>query len=173
MGDESIWKKEISFGRKRKEDAPAESNPAEESTSVWKKELSFGRKKKQEETPAPEPEVVAEVPEEAPASEETWTRAVSFGRKVQPEPLAQEPVAEEPVAAPDDAAEEAPVAAPESDADRGAAELAVEVPTPAEPVWTKEVSFSRPHAPTTDPESIAAIPEPASGVHAPVTADEL
>jgi type IV pilus assembly protein PilM len=52
----------------------------------------------------------------------------------------------------------------------------VEAPTEAEPVWTKEVSFSRAPAhpePALEPEPVAAIPEPAPGVHAPVTADEL
>jgi type IV pilus assembly protein PilM len=163
MADESIWKKEISFGRKRKDQAPeAESATADESTSVWKKEISFGRKKKQEETPTPEPEVVAEVPEETAASEETWTRAVSFGRTSQPEPVADEPAAEEPVA-------EQPVAEqPAEEAPRAAEE---------EQVWTKEVSFGRTApalSPTPEAEPAPApVPVPAAGVHAPVTADEL
>jgi type IV pilus assembly protein PilM len=47
---DSIWKKEISFGKKAKEPkepkAPkAEKEPKSESTSFWKKEISFGRKK--------------------------------------------------------------------------------------------------------------------------------
>ena len=56
--DQSIWKKEISFGRKRKEPAPepeatdAAEATTDEPTSIWKKELSFGKKKA-----APEPVV--------------------------------------------------------------------------------------------------------------------
>ena len=122
MADESIWKKEISFGRKRKEEAPAsdaEATPgSDEPTSMWKKEISFGRKKKPAETPESEAEVAAEALDEEPESEQTWTRAVSFGRKAHPEtePVVEEPVAEEPVA---------------------------REPVAREPAWTKEVSFSR------------------------------
>jgi type IV pilus assembly protein PilM len=112
VDDQSIWKKEISFGRKRKESQPepdetkADSSP-DEPTSIWKKEISFGRKKKQA-----DPEAVAAAsadpsgdvqesepgpgPEEPAPEEQVWTRAVSFGRKAmaqsEPEP---EPVAEE------------------------------------------------------------------------------
>src|SRR5947207_2208947 len=219
MADESIWKKEISFGRKRKEGAPAESERTEEQASVWKKEISFGRKKRQQ-----EPEVVAEVSEEPEPSEETWTRAVSFGRKAPSEqsaPLAEEPteviaaepepvtliaetpapVVELPVAdtQPETVAVsgtvEAPVASEAaavepvlteshesgavsgSDPEPSPEQPIVEAPTPAEPVWTKEASFSRAPAPTpepnAEPEPVAAIPEPAPGGHAPVTADEL
>jgi type IV pilus assembly protein PilM len=192
MADESIWKKEISFGRKRKEeDAPAPaadpSPPSDETTSVWKKEISFGRKKKHDE-PAAAPEPVAEaevVPEEvveAPEpSEQTWTRAVSFGRKAAPaeEPAAEEPVVEEPVV------EEPVVEAPVAEAPVVVEPLAVEPvaeapsaeePVAAEPVWTKEVSFSRAPEPVAAEPVAAApveIPAAAPGVHAPVTADEL
>jgi type IV pilus assembly protein PilM len=259
MGDESIWKKEISFGRKRKTDAPTESaEHAEEPTSVWKKEISFGRKKRQQQQQVePEPEVVAEVSEEPEPPEETWTRAVSFGRKAQPEdpgavgeaPAAETPapVVELPVAQAgtesheSDAVEqgepepseetwtravsfgrkvqpEEPAAVSEEPAAETRAPLvelpvaqarteshesdAVETPTGAEPVWTREVSFSAAPAqaepaPATEepkesheagavsgsdpepaperaaPETVPAVPEPAPGVHAPVTADEL
>jgi type IV pilus assembly protein PilM len=200
MGDESIWKKEISFGRKRKTDAPAESaEQAEESTSVWKKEISFGRKNKQQQQQQvePEPEVVAEVSEEPEPSEETWTRAVSFGRKAEPEDpaaVSEEPAADTPAPVVELPVAEARTESHESDA--------VEAPTEAEPVWTREVSFSAAPAqaepapaieePTESheagavsgsdpepaperaaPETVPAIAEPAPGVHAPVTADEL
>jgi type IV pilus assembly protein PilM len=124
MADESIWKKEISFGRKRKEDAPAETEQeqtGDEPTSVWKKEISFGRKKKKDEAEvAPEP-----VPEEPAAEEETatWTRAVTFGRKSEPtEPVAEAPVVEEPAPV-----VELPVAAAEPEPESPA-------PEPTEPV---------------------------------------
>jgi type IV pilus assembly protein PilM len=259
VGDESIWKKEISFGRKRKDEA---AEPKSESESIWKKEISFGRKKKAEE-PTTDPEAVGEVVEEPAASEETWTRAVSFGRKSQTEPVprasAEEP---EPVveAAPDDpgaeshdlgagsgsdpvtiseqsttpvetwtravsfgrtsdpepvADEATPVvedAQPEPVVDEPAPivelpvaavepepvavepvavvepEAEVAQPTAEEPTWTKEVSFSRApeQAEVTEPEPAPAqpqpepvavepvpVPESAPGVHAPVTAEEL
>ena len=56
---DSIWKKEISFGRKSKQPkeetaAPEAPEPKAQSESLWKKEISFGRKpKKQEEPVAP------------------------------------------------------------------------------------------------------------------------
>src|ERR671936_799362 len=99
MADEqSIWKKEISFGRKRKQPEPeVEANaaapdvPADgETTSMWKKEISFGRKKKSEPEPvAQEPvaeEPVGEDVEESAAAgepaieEQVWKREVSFSR---------------------------------------------------------------------------------------------
>ena len=101
VDEQSIWKKEISFGRKRKNSQPepeettAESSPSEP-TSIWKKEISFGKKKKHAEASNPvedESEVVADGsgevqrsdpepgPEETGADEQVWTRAVSFGRK--------------------------------------------------------------------------------------------
>ena len=158
MADDSIWKKEISFGRKRKEEAPeteseARTEQSDEPTSLWKKEISFGRKKKQEETPVPEPEREPEVVVEEPASEETWTRAVSFGRKAQPEPVVEEvaPVVELPVA--EEAVAEDPV---------------VEEAEPAsEETWTRAVSFGR----KAQPEPVVEEPvaeEPVTEEVAPV-----
>jgi type IV pilus assembly protein PilM len=129
--DQSIWKKEISFGRKRKEPASG-SEPettdagdaaTDEPTSIWKKELSFGKKKKA--PPEPEPEVeapVAEGPvvEQPVAEEQVWSKEVSFSRVE--EPPVEAPVVEEPVA------EEQPLA--------------------DEQVWTRAVSFS----PAPEPE---------------------
>ena len=123
MGDQSVWKKEISFRRKPKDpkaspeesaerSTPDESTP-EEPTSIWKKELSFGRKRKEAAAPEPiaeEPQPVAEavshiltpdpepVPTEIPEEEQVWTKEVSFSRKIEHEPVAEGPVAEEPVA---------------------------------------------------------------------------
>src|SRR5512133_2720719 len=94
MADESIWKKEISFGRKRKEEGE-KSEPEQtdsEATSIWKKEINFGRKKKSAE---PEPVVEEPVAEDPAPQEETWTRAVSFGGKAEPEPVAEEPAPQE------------------------------------------------------------------------------
>jgi type IV pilus assembly protein PilM len=185
VDEQSIWKKEISFGRKRKEpkpepeqtDSAAAEAASEESKSIWKKEISFGRKKK--DAPA-EPEVVADasgpdqgtdpetLPAEPPHDESMWKRAVSFSPSVEPdEPAVEEPVVEEPVA------EQEPVAAvlevvadassdvPGSDPETGPAEAG-----PDESGWTKAVSFSRavePAEPVTEEpvaeEPVAAVPE--------------
>lgn len=201
MDEQSIWKKEISFGRKRKEQ-PAEPESADvvaepssdESTSMWKKEISFGRKKKA----APEQE-----------------------------PIVEEPVADTVVALPLASAEPDPAPVTSelvqgSDAETGPAEA-----RPEETVWKKEVSFNRavpmeaaveePGAADADPDAVAAeepelalaaeavepepvgseaptetwsakpapapaaevpahvvpVPPPAPGIHAPVTAQEL
>jgi type IV pilus assembly protein PilM len=159
MADESIWKKEISFGRKRKEEGE-KSEPEQtdgEATSVWKKEISFGRKK----NAAPDPVVEEPAAEEPEPQEETWTRAVSFGRKTQP--LAEEPVAEEPVA-------EVPAV------DEPVVEEPQPAPAPQEETWTRAVSFGR----RTEPEAEAAtddsspvqgtVPEP--GPEEPVAVEE-
>ncbi|MFL5949973.1 MAG: type IV pilus assembly protein PilM [Gaiellaceae bacterium] len=271
MGDESIWKKEISFGRKRE---PKEEK-ADETASVWKKEISFGRKKKSapepvaeepvvdepgveaEEEPAqtwtravsfgrkpapvdsgPAPGTVPETRPEEPVAEdaavaseeptETWTRAVSFGRKPDAEPEAvdsepaegtvpetrlEEPVAEEaavaseaepvtvdsgpaagtaPETGPEETAEtwtravsfgrkpdaepeavdsgHAEGTVPETGPDQPAAEESAAPADDATETWTRAVSFGR--SPDAEPEAVA-IPAPAPGVHAPVTAEEL
>jgi type IV pilus assembly protein PilM len=137
VDEQSIWKKEISFGRKRKEPKPepeqteAAETTSEEPTSIWKKEISFGRKKKRDAPPPVVEEPVAVEPEESETglAEPMWKRAVSFAPSVQPE----QPVAEEPVAEVEEEAE--PVA---TEAEPVAAEA-----SPDETVWTKEVSFSR------------------------------
>ncbi|MDQ2967080.1 MAG: type IV pilus assembly protein PilM [Actinomycetota bacterium] len=95
MDDQSLWKKELSFGRKPKEQKDADDVSAtdEKPASVWKKELSLKRKAKADadaETPAEEAAV------EAPVAE----------KPVVDEPVAEEPVVEEPVAAEPKAAEE-------------------------------------------------------------------
>ena len=129
MADEqSIWKKEISFGRKRKDPEPeateaGDAQSGAEPTSIWKKELSFGRKKNAAPAPEPAPEDVqapaAEAApvidnqgpaqgsdletgsEEAAAEEPMWTRAVSFSPSPAPEEsTAAEPVVDENVVVP-------------------------------------------------------------------------
>jgi type IV pilus assembly protein PilM len=224
MADESIWKKEISFGRKRKEEGE-KSEPEQtdgEATSVWKKEISFGRKKKA----APEPvveEPAAEPSAEEPApQEETWTRAVSFGRKTEPDseptepvaevPAVEEPVAEEPEPAPQEETWTRAVSfgrKPEPEPEPQPEEPVAVEPAPQEETWTRTVSFGRktepeaeaatddsspvqgtvpdagPAEPVVDEPAVAEAPtetwsakpapppEPAPGVHAPVTAAEL
>jgi type IV pilus assembly protein PilM len=135
VDEQSIWKKEISFGRKKK--AAAESTnadaPAEKPASIWKKEISFGRKKKAAEPVEPVEGAEPEAEESAP-DEQVWTRAVSFGRKS----AEAEPILEA-------VADESEVVADAS----GDVQVPDTEPGPAEPVaeeeqaWTKAVSFSR------------------------------
>ena len=150
MGDESIWKKEISFRRRPKEQKEAEvesveATDGEKPSSIWKKEISLKRKPKEKtaehdegEKPssiwkkelslkrkaaAEEPADVVEEPE-TPVIE----RVVSFTRDVQRRPGSEPAVAEELVA-------EEPVA--EEHVEGTGTE-----PDPEETDWKKEVSFS-------------------------------
>jgi type IV pilus assembly protein PilM len=199
MADEqSIWKKEISFGRKRKDQDPGpevteagDAPTGGEPTSIWKKELSLGRKKKPAAAAEPATDAEAPVqgsdpqtgPEEPAADEPMWTRAVSFS----PSPGAEEGATEEPatdvnvVELPVVAAEPETVTAAEapvegSDPQAGSAEPAAEGP-----MWTREVSLSaNPSSeqpareePTADenvvePAVVAAEPEPVIAAEAPV-----
>jgi type IV pilus assembly protein PilM len=132
---ESIWKKDISFGRKKTPKETVESTEAVEqapesaSTSVWKKKLSFGRKKGPKQPPA-----------EAPAKVEgdstsVWKKEISFGRKTSPN--AAEPVAVEEtavVAEPAHAPEPVPAPQPEPELGLGAVPEAIaKVLAPVEP----------------------------------------
>jgi type IV pilus assembly protein PilM len=130
MDDQSLWKKELSFGRKPEDEKGGDESPPtdEKPTSVWKKELSLKREPKADavegdaaanatvDEPIVEETVVAEPAEAEPAPEqdEVWTKEVSFSRTPEAEPdTAPEPtVAEEPV-------------------------------SPEDETWKKEVSFSR------------------------------
>jgi type IV pilus assembly protein PilM len=136
MGDESIWKKEISFGRKRKEPEQADERSRDEPTSVWKKEISLGRKKKADAEPdaiAEEPTVDEPVADEEPA----WTRAISFGRKAEPEPAA---------AVPEEGTWTRAVSfgrKAESEPEHVVEEPLAEEPAVEEATWTRAVSFGR------------------------------
>jgi type IV pilus assembly protein PilM len=89
MGDEPIWRKEVSFGREPEPDAESETRPAEDSTpdplsiepapeskeTLWKREISF------EKTPAEEDAPAADSGSVEPAAEpkETlWKREISL-----------------------------------------------------------------------------------------------
>jgi type IV pilus assembly protein PilM len=162
MDDQSLWKKELSFGRKPKAQKDADDSPetGEKPTSMWKKELSFKRKPKAEaveveaveDTPAgvpaveesvvdePAEEPVVELPvADEPAADEpevaeqaVWKKEISFDRKAAQD---QTGVEAEPVVV--EAAADETADAPEQDP-IPAAEAA-----PDEAVWKKEVSFSR------------------------------
>lgn len=90
---DSIWKKEISFGRKAKQPKDEAAAPAPEeqakpkSESVWKKEISFGRKPKNE----PEAPVAAEHAPEPPVSSVT-ERIAAYVPEPQPAVPAEEPL---------------------------------------------------------------------------------
>ena len=156
MDDQSLWKKELSFGRKSKGKKDGDDSPAsdEKPTSLWKKELSFKRKPKAEavevdvaeDTPVSEEPVVEELPAaepevtEEPARENEVSfsqRISSYGRSVQADPV----VADEAVP-------------PEDLSDAGPEPAAEE-----EEVWKKEVSFSRkPEAEPVAEEPVAEEP---------------
>jgi len=159
VDEQSIWKKEISFGRKRKEPKPkaeqteTAETTAEEPTSMWKKEISFGRRKKGAPEPvvdepvAAQPEAVAEPSNEPAHDESMWKRAVSF-----------------PVVEP-----EQPVVADASDHVQGTVpEPGPVEASPEETVWTKEVSFSR----GTEPEAVAKVEEEPVADEEPVAEEQ-
>jgi type IV pilus assembly protein PilM len=129
MDDQSLWKKELSFGRKPKEQTDADESPATDAdakpTSPFKKELSFKRKDVVDDVdvvapaPANGPEVEEpDATEPAAVQESVWKKEVSFSRKASHE---EEVVEAEP-------------AGVEATTDEASSE---------KPVWTKEVSFSR------------------------------
>jgi type IV pilus assembly protein PilM len=132
---ESIWKKEMSFKKKPKDQSDDKVVEAEgaASTSLWKKELSLKRKPKADApveveavadepaaVPDPEPPAVelpaVELPvAEAPAEQLTWKKEVSFNRTTNDDAVAADPVVDE----------------------------QPELPVRDEAEWKKEVSFSR------------------------------
>jgi type IV pilus assembly protein PilM len=132
---ESIWKKEMSFKKKPKDESDDHKVEPETgaSTSLWKKELSLKRKPKadmpaevepvaDEPVVAPDPEPLAvELPAaelpvaETPVEELPWKEEASFSRAETDDALAADPVLDE----------------------------QLEVPAPEENEWKKEVSFSR------------------------------
>ncbi|HXM77411.1 MAG TPA: hypothetical protein VN971_11585, partial [Thermoanaerobaculia bacterium] len=151
MDDRSLWKKELSLGRRPKEQENADDSAAtdEKPTSMWKKELSLKREPKAEsvegdaeaeaEVPADDPVVekpAAEDPvagERDVAEETVWKKEVSFGLNASEQDTPEET---EPVVA---------------EATSSSGELPDSNPEPAveEKVWKKEVSFSR--KPSADP----------------------
>jgi type IV pilus assembly protein PilM len=158
MDDQSLWKKELSFGGKPKDQTDGDDSnaPDEQPTSMWKKELSFKREPKAD---AVEADVAAELANDEPIVQE---------------PVAEEPFVEEPVAAEPEVAEESvwkreiSFGARASSQDRPAetepviteatvAPEGVSEPDPEPEVWTKEVSFSR--APDVEPIAPQAVEE--------------
>jgi type IV pilus assembly protein PilM len=138
MDDRSLWKKELSFGRKPKQEKETDDSAAtdDKPTSMWKKELSFKRKQKADavegvtaDTPGAEEPVTEEPPAAEPRITEkpSFKTEVSFSQRISSygrSPEAEPAVADE-TAAPEDP----------SDSDPG--------PAAEEKAWKKEVSFSR------------------------------
>ena len=94
MDDQSLWKKELSFGRKSKGKKDGDDSPAsdEKPTSMWKKELSFKRKPKADvvegdvaaDTPVSEEPVSGELPAAEPevTEEPVGENEVSFSQRI-------------------------------------------------------------------------------------------
>jgi len=176
MDDQSLWKKELSFGRKPNDQTDDDGSTAsdEKPTSLWKKELSLQRQPKGEvegnvtpDTPVEE-SVVEEPVAEEPAVEEPAVEEPAVEEPAVEEPAVEEPAATEPEvpeetvwkkevsfaarASSDDQPVEAdPVVA---EATAAAADVPDTDPEPRQEseVWTKEVSFSR----TPEVEAVAA-----------------
>jgi type IV pilus assembly protein PilM len=156
--EQSIWKKEISFGRKKQQPDAAPEEPKAEETSVWKKEISFSRKSK---TPKAEPAAAEpKVP--------WYKKEISLGggksKAKEAERLAAEAAAA--VAAPEPApAPPAPVV-PEA----APAPVAPE-PVAVEPVVAEAVAPQQPvvaHEPVAPQQPVA--PEPVAAEAAPQVA---
>jgi type IV pilus assembly protein PilM len=185
-----MWKKEISFGRKKKSapepvvEEPVAVEPAVVETPVADTvvELPVASAEPASAPDTPEPVQGSDLepgPQEPSADETVWKREVSFGRAVTTEPVAEEPVAEEPVEAPEPqpapeptVVETEPVAVEEGVA---AAEAVEPEPAVSEaPTETWSAKPAPPAAPAADaPTHVVPIPPPAPGVHAPVTAEDL
>jgi type IV pilus assembly protein PilM len=159
VDDKSIWKKEISFGRKPKQD----QEPADAVEETAAAEPTADEPEAAIADPSP---VVGSDPETGP-EETVWKKEVSFGRRVQPEaaaeaatadetPVAEETVAQEPVA-------EVPVAA----------ERVMEEPVNPEPEPAVEVPRMVADLVAEAAPPIAPVVEIPAAVHPPVPAAEL
>ena len=146
MDEQSIWKKEISFGRKKAPKAPPE--PGEERTSIWKKEIGFKKKSKAEQTE--KPKTAAQSPAEPKQS--IWKKEISFGKKAKAEaPAAQPPVGD---SGPGEGVR----------GDREASPATTETPT--QPITVAPEAVAAPPAPVV-PEPASAEATPAPVVPAP------
>ncbi|TMK33675.1 MAG: type IV pilus assembly protein PilM [Actinobacteria bacterium] len=146
MDEQSIWKKEISFGRKKAPKAPPE--PGEERTSIWKKEIGFKKKSKAEQTE--KPKTAAQSPAEPKQS--IWKKEISFGKKAKAEaPAAQPPVGD---SGPGEGVR----------GDREASPATTETPT--QPITVAPEALAAPPAPVV-PEPASAEATPAPVVPAP------
>jgi type IV pilus assembly protein PilM len=143
---DSIWKKEISFSRKKPQPdaapeasaAPVEPAPAEPKQSFWKKEISFSHKDAAHQESAPPAEAAPAEPKQS-----IWKKDLSLGHKANE-------------AAPPPAAAPASVPQPKESLLRKeisfgrkakeAAPAPVEAsvsPEPKQSMWKKEITFSR------------------------------
>ena len=176
---DSIWKREISFGKKSKEpkEPKGPKEPKAESTSFWKKEISFGRKKQPVADDAPR-----ELKEEKPS---IWRREVGLpGKSKDEDQVARlvelvtrtvdptfapspEPAPAQPVTPPTEIAEAVVAAAPSADVPTPAPALAP-APAPAEIHPVEQLPVDEPVAP------LAAVPDlPVAPVEQPAEPEDL
>jgi type IV pilus assembly protein PilM len=173
MGD-SIWKKEISFGKKAKEPKPEAEAPQQQ--SFLKKEISFSRKPK-EPKPAAEPSqsfLKKEIsfgrkPKEpkAPAAESTsiWKKELSFGKgKAKQDELARLMESAAQAVDPSYEAAPAPATPPTAVAEAVVAAMPPAEPAPEAPVFAHHEPVAPPPAPVETPEA------PVFAHHEPVEA---
>jgi len=154
VGDESIWKKEISFRKKAKEQK-APPPPGEEPTSVWKKEISFGKKKDKKEDAAPE------AVRDEPKKQSIWKKEISFGKKKAEQ--VDETEGTEPAIEPASAADVVPAPPVSSEPPAPPVDLPPAVAAilaPATPVSVEPPVASPETAPEIAPFVEPAIPEP-------------
>ena len=154
----SIWKKELTFGRKPKPDSDLQ-------TSIWKKELSFGRK------PRPTDAPVDLGDDETAPLDLDGPAAVELVQAYLPDSVAAGPPVE---LVPDPIEQVFPVAVPDLESEP-ATPPAVQfvdllAPTLSEPVGPEPTAVAEAPAPT--PPARARIPE-AVVVHPPVPAAQL
>jgi type IV pilus assembly protein PilM len=158
----SIWKKEVTFGRKAKPDGEAKP-------SIWKKELSFGRKQQ------PTDESVDETPdivETSPQHEPDVPAAVELIQSYLPEPAATAaPVPAEPHVelVPDPVEQVFPAAVPDLEPEPAVQFLDLLAAPPSEPVAPEPLPVAVSPAPTAPaPPPVVETPVPPPSLPAPV-----
>jgi type IV pilus assembly protein PilM len=129
-GEQSIWRKEISFKRKPRAEEPEQ--PAEPPTSIWKKEITFRRKP------------------EAPRGDSIWTKDISLRRREARQAQIKQ-LAEQALQAIDADVEaepwlSTPQLPPEPDPEPAAAPVSVPAPAAAESARTPDAAPEKPAA---------------------------
>ena len=174
---DSVWKKEISFSRKKpQQDAapeasaePVETAPVEPKQSFWKKDLSLSHKAPQQDA-APEASMEPVVTAPADAKPSVWKKEISFGRK--PKEAAPPPPAAEPTSLPQprESVLRKEISFGRKAKEPAAAQVeASAAPEPKQSMWKKEISFSR----KTHDKEVERIAEDAAQAVAPSFAPPL
>ena len=158
MDDQSLWKKELSFGRKPEDGEDGNESPAgdKEQASMWRKEVSLNPEPQADavagdvaaNAPVDEPAVEAPAAVEATVDEEkVWKKEVSFSRTPEAEPAVDQSGDETPIPEEEPAAGEQVVAHEP---------VAVEPEVAEEILWKREISLG-PGA-SSEEESLEAEP---------------